>query len=114
MPIPIPIPIPSLISTHHPRIERARRRTRTRSVLTTFKLPRLSILPIIRGPLSSDPEIPHHPSHHRPDAAPAHHRHGRDPLLEDADEAADEDDDRADVLHDDGRVRDEGPEFVGQ
>lgn len=58
------------------------------------------------------PSFPQDPGHKGRDAAPADDGHGRDALAKDGAEEDDEDDDGADVLQDDGRVGDEGPEIV--
>lgn len=47
------------------------------------------------------PPVPQQPTEEGRKAAPSDHRHGADALLEYAHEAYDEDDDGADVLHDD-------------
>ncbi|TPX10623.1 uncharacterized protein E0L32_008357, partial [Thyridium curvatum] len=58
------------------------------------------------------PPVPEEPAEEGREAAEPHHGDGAHALLEDADEAHDEDDDGADVLHDDGEVGDQGPELV--
>ena len=63
--------------------------------------------------LLPDPTIPQQPPKHRADGPKANDGDGRNALADDAAEAAHEDDHGADLLHDDGGVGDEGPEFVG-
>ena len=63
--------------------------------------------------LLPDPAIPERPAQHGAGAGDADDRDGRDALLVDGDEAADEDEHGADVLDDDGGVGDERPELVG-
>jgi len=53
-----------------------------------------------------DPVVPYQPADKGSEAAPPDNGDRADPLLEDADEADDEDNDRADVLDDDGSVGD--------
>ena len=66
-----------------------------------------------RGFLLPNPKVPEDPSQYRPCSAPTNNRHWRDALLEDTNEAADEERNRADVLDYDGGIRYKRPEIVG-
>ena len=63
--------------------------------------------------LLPNPPVPEQPAEKSREATPSYDPDGADTLLEDAYEADNEDDDRADMLHDDGGIGDERPEVVG-
>jgi hypothetical protein len=59
------------------------------------------------------PVITSDPSQDGAEGSPAHDRYRRYTFFLNADKAANEDDDGTDVLYDDSRVRDKGPEVIG-
>lgn len=69
-------------------------------------------LDVIVLTLFPHPPIPQEPAYRRRNGTPADDGHGAQPPLVDAYKADDKYADRADMLYNDGRVCDEGPEVV--
>lgn len=91
------------------RLDKTRRRARGRDAhCGTWQGFRRQYNPLFL----SDPSVPHDPSQDSAYCSCPDNRDGRDSFLEYADEAHDEDYDRADLLNDDRRISDQRPEIV--
>lgn len=107
-----PIGLVFLLVSPSRRIDQAHRRARTRTVIAirdticSLRSPRSCIM------FFPNPRIPQHPTHCRRHGTPADHRHRTDSLLDNADETADKDNHRRNMLNNDRRVRHKGPKIV--
>lgn len=104
---PVNLSIRSRASTG--RIDGARHGARTRAIITLDSSirrgrPLFLLLP--------DPRIPQNPSHGRPNTSPADNRDRTDAVLDNTHEAADENSNRTDMLHNNRRVRNKRPKVI--